>query len=175
MRKVLLFPVLLGFACLLAAAYGAVHNQISYTVGPVYFHELKFQQFRIDAALHNRIGAALVGVQASWWMGVVIGVPIYFAALFVRGTGAFVRAFLRAALVVVLVALVLGVGAVLVAEFTLTAETLPDFVVTRDVSDPVGFAKAGIMHDFSYLGGLIGLIAGLVVVLRRAMSSRKAG
>lgn len=174
MAKILLCPVLLGFACFLAAAYGAVHNQISYSIGPVYFHELKFTQFGIDPAYWNRIGAAIVGIKASWWMGVVIGVPVYLAAFFVRGTRRFVIAYLWSAIVVVLVTLALGVGSVTVAALTLTAENLPDFMITRVVSDPVSFAKAGIMHDFSYLGGLFGLIAGLVVTLRHAVQSRRA-
>ena len=34
MIKVALVPVLLIVACLLAGVYGALHNQISYTVSP---------------------------------------------------------------------------------------------------------------------------------------------
>lgn len=174
MLKVLLFPVLLGFACVLAAAYGAGHNQISYSVSPEYFHSFKFRQFRIDPEFHNRVGTAIVGIQASWWMGVVIGLPVYFAGLFVRGTRPFVLAFLRASILVVLVTLVIGLGALAWAIFTLKPETLPSWMEGRNVTDPVAFAQAGVMHNFSYIGGQIGLTFGLVAVVRAARRSRRS-
>ena len=53
--KLLLFPVLLAVACVIAGLYGALHNQISYTVSPEYFHANKFHQFAIPANLHDRL------------------------------------------------------------------------------------------------------------------------
>lgn len=161
-------------ACLLAAVYGAVHNQISYTVAPEYFHGLKFQQFRLAPEFHNRIGAGIVGVLASWWMGLVIGMPIYVAGLFVRGTGPFVRSFMRAALVVVCVTLAMGLGALIWAKWALSAENLPGWMAGRDIADPVAFAQVGTMHNFSYLGGQVGLLVGLMVIIRAAARSRRA-
>jgi hypothetical protein len=58
--KVLLLPVLYALALVVAGCYGALHNQISYTVAPTYFHGHKFVQFGIPPEYHNRIGAALV-------------------------------------------------------------------------------------------------------------------
>jgi hypothetical protein len=59
--KAALFPVLLAAGCLVSGAYGALHDQLSYTVSPDYFHPLKFDQFSIPSHLHNRAGAAPVG------------------------------------------------------------------------------------------------------------------
>jgi hypothetical protein len=174
MRRIVLFPVLLGFAVLLAAAYGALHNQISYTVAPGYFHEFKFRTFYIPSELQNRFGAALVGVRASWWMGVILAVPVYAAALFVRGDRAFVRTFLQAAVLVVAITLLAGLGALGWAMISIRAETLPFWMEGRPVSDPVSFARAGTMHNHSYLGGLIGAGCGVVYALVRAVLSRRA-
>ena len=64
MAKLALFPVLLAAACIVAGVYGALHNQISYSVSPEYFFAFKFHQFGIPEHLQNRIGASIVGCTA---------------------------------------------------------------------------------------------------------------
>ena len=39
-------PVLLVFGCVIAGVYGALHDQISFTVSPDYFFAFKFHQFQ---------------------------------------------------------------------------------------------------------------------------------
>jgi hypothetical protein len=66
--KFILLPVLLGAGCLISGLYGALHNQISYSVSPDYFDAYKFIQFDVPVTLRDRVGASIVGWQASWWM-----------------------------------------------------------------------------------------------------------
>lgn len=54
--KVVLFPLLLVAACLTAGLYGALHNQISYTVSTDDFHAFKFHQFDIPEELRGASG-----------------------------------------------------------------------------------------------------------------------
>ncbi len=171
--KAVLFPVLMVFACVLAGLYGALHNQISYSVSPGYFHEFKFIQFGIDQAFQNRLGASIVGLQASWWMGIIIGIPIYLVGLFVRGTKLFIQAYLKAAMIVVGVTLTVGAAALLVSFFSVSPDNLPWWMDNRQVSNPVAFARAGMMHNHSYLGGGIGLFLGLAFTVWLAWKSRK--
>jgi hypothetical protein len=76
MLKLALAPVLLVIACLFAGMYGVVHNQISYTVSHEYFTQFKFYQFGIEH-VPNRFGVAVVGWNAAWWMGIVIGMSLF--------------------------------------------------------------------------------------------------
>ena len=173
-RRLLAFPLLVASACVLAAMYGALHNQISYTVSPGYFYEFKFLQFGIDPMLHNRMGAALVGALASWWMGLILSVPIFAAACFVRGDREFLRCFLTSAMLVVMVTLAVGLGALTVAVATIGPDTVPWWAQDRGLSNPVRFARAGQMHDFSYLGGVVGALIGLGYAVWCAIRSRRA-
>lgn len=173
MTKLLLLPLAIIFACILAGLYGAIHNQISYSVSPDYFHEFKFAQFRIDAGFHNRFGASIVGWRASWWMGIILGLPIYFLGLFVRGTEQFIRAYLKAASPVVLVTFAIGVIALIISFFSISQSDLPNWVNGRNLSNPVAFSRAGTMHNFSYLGGFVGLVIGSLVIVREAWLSRR--
>lgn len=163
MARLALFPVLLAAACLLAALYGAVHNQISYSVAPEYFHGFKFHQFAMAPDLHDRRGAALVGVGASWWMGLLLGLPVYLVAVWRRGTTrGFARLFLQAAALVVMITLAFGLGALVLAFVTIGPDSLPWWIEGRNIADPVSFARAGEMHNASYTGGLVGALAGMV-------------
>lgn len=113
----------------------------------------------------TRIGASWIGALASWWMGLVLAVSVYLVALLVKGDPAFVRAFLIAAVLVVSVTFLMGLGALAVAHMIFAPGNLPWWMDGWDVRDPIAFARAGQMHNFSYMGGLIGAVVGVVWVI----------
>lgn len=168
MVKILLFPILLVAACLVAGLYGSLHNQISYTVSPDYFHEYKFDQFRIPSELHGRLGAALVGWYASWWMGFLIGVPVLIVGLILPDWKVYLSRCLIAFAIVAFTALLVGLGALAYASFAF-GDTPPDWIrYPHGVTDRAAFARAGFMHDFSYLGGFLGIFtASLYLIVAR--------
>lgn len=171
MEKAAVIPTLLVAACLSAGAYGALHNQVSYTVSPEYFHDFKFPQFGLSTAEDGRLGAAYVGWCASWWMGLIIGVPLVLIGLILPGWKAYLGHVLVAFVVVAVTALVAGLGALAYAS-NVAESDLPRWYYPESVRDPVAFARAGAMHNFSYLGGLLGVVTGslylvLVRVFRR--------
>lgn len=144
-----MFPVLLAVSCVAAGLYGALHNQISFTVSPDYFFAFKFHQFAIPDDLRGRIGASIVGWYASWWMGMFIGVPVLLIGLILPDWKTYLTHSLVAVAVVTLTALVVGLGALAYGYFA--------------ISEP--FARAGHMHNVSYLGGGIGIITGSVYLI----------
>jgi len=179
MKTILLkLAVLVGLilaAPVLAGAYGAIHNQVSYTVAPEYFTRFKFAQFHINPVLSDRLGAALVGWWASWWMGVPIGMILAPVGLFHRTPRRMLAESLRAYGVVVAVTLVVGLSALLVVSVAFEDRELvasygrmaPEGVVHR-----AAFVRAGIMHDFAYLGGAVGLLVGLGFAVVRVVRLR---
>ncbi|WP_424939200.1 hypothetical protein [Aliiroseovarius sp. S253] len=167
MRRLLALPIMVGFACVLAGIYGIVHNQISFTVGPDYFYALKFPQFRIPELLQSRIGAAYVGWQASWWMGLVIGIPIAVMSLGIPSAKQARRVFLQAAVLVVAITLTLGLVSL---AFDPPMEHIP---VPAAAEDPIGYGRAAMLHDTSYLAGMIGLVVGLIYVGAQVRSARR--
>jgi hypothetical protein len=171
MTRLALLPISLVFACIVAGAYGAIHDQISYTVAPSYYHEFKFIQFAIDSTLHNRFGASIVGWNATWWMGLLIGLPLYIAGLFIRDDREFCRQYLQSAIIVIATALLIGLAALAFAFMSIDEHHLPAWMADRPVSDPVAFARAGTMHNYSYIGGFVGLLFALGSMI---MAARKA-
>ncbi|MEJ6390737.1 hypothetical protein [Gymnodinialimonas ulvae] len=168
MGKFPIFFLLLGLAALAAALFGAAHNQLSYSVGPTYFTAFKFDQFGIAGDVSPRLGAALVGVQASWWMGPLIGLPAFLYGLFaVPQARTYLAAGLGAIFVVVLLTTfgaLTGLVGGMIAE---TTGLLDTYLTLRDGPTRSDFLRAGFMHDASYLGGALGLIAA-IFPMRRA-------
>jgi uncharacterized membrane protein YsdA (DUF1294 family) len=72
--NLIVLPILL-LSALLAGGYGALHNQISYTASHEYFSQFKFIQFALEQSpLPNRLKISIIGVLASWWMGIPLGI-----------------------------------------------------------------------------------------------------
>lgn len=174
MKKMLIAPLLLICGCLIAGLYGAVHDQISYTVSPEYFHSFKFDQFGIEGDIRNRFGAAVVGFLASWWVGLIIGVPILLIGLVVPGHRAYARHFLIACLIVIGTALVMGLGALTYGFVAYSDGNIPDWAQRETVKDQLSFARVGLLHEFSYDGGYTGMVIACLYVLVSGIRQRRA-
>ena len=161
MKKIVLAPLLLLAGCLLAGLYGVVHDQISYTVSPDYFHAFKFYQFQISEPLRNRLGAAVVGWYATWWMGAIIGLPLLSVGLALPDARTYALKSLQAFAVAAATALLFGLGALLYATWSIGPESLPPFWFPDEPVDKVAFARVGTMHNFSYLGGFVGIFVAI--------------
>ena len=174
MPRIAIFVLLIGLAALAAALFGAAHNQLSYTIGPDYFHVIKFPQFDIAEALPDRVGAAIVGVQASWWMGVLVGFPAFLFGLFAVGDA---RAYFAAGIgtigfVILLTTMAATSG--LFAGVLLTGQPVLDFIPIPEGADPAHIQRAGLMHEASYLGGALGALVAFWPMVRARRASEAA-
>ena len=161
--------MLLGIV--IASVYGAIHDQISYTISPEYFTEFKFHQFSYaDFSLPNRAYASVVGVLATWWVGMITGWflgrtrfysdnletaekdiligfgIVFFCAFFAAFLGA-VTGYIRA--------YYFPVNTFLGWENELPAKTLKSFII-------VGF-----IHNASYIGGFVGIIYSTMMLKKK--------
>lgn len=126
MAKLALIPVLFVIACLFAGFYGALHDQISCSVSTEYYSQFKFDQFRIDDSIRNRVGVAIVGWLASWWMGLVIGIFLIPAGLPIRGTSQYFWCMIRVFAVVVVTTMVVGLAALFYAFIAIDVTTVEE-------------------------------------------------
>jgi hypothetical protein len=107
-------------------------------------------------------------------MGRIMGVPVLVVGLIMPDWKTYLSRCLIAFAVVAVTALGLGLGALAYASCTITDSTFPVDWFPPGVADRAAFARVGIMHDFSYLGGLLGIITGSVylVVARFRLGGR---
>jgi hypothetical protein len=112
---------------------------------------------------------------AAWWMGAIIGVVLIPLGLTIRGTADYFWGMIRVFGVVALTTLVVGLLALLIAFLVVDPHNVGEFTrYGNAISDDAAFARAGTMHNFSYLGGFVGIITGAAAVYRERRRTRTA-
>jgi hypothetical protein len=177
LKKTGVYILFIAGATLAAVLYGALHDQISYTLAPEYYTRFKFRQFGLSwGAEHPRAAAAWVGVLATWWVGTGCALLLGLLGFIFREPAQMRRALVRAALWVLAGAIAGGIIGYASGCHWVTADTITGYArwVPPAVTDPVAFVRVGFLHNGSYLGGFAGLIAGAIyLVVARIKAGRR--
>jgi len=178
--RLALLPTMLGYAVLgglLAGVYGVVHDQITYSISHEYFTRLKFSQFHYaNFGLPPRVFVAEIGFLATWWVG-------FFAAWFLARltVPAFPRAeafrhSLRGFIIIFAVAFAASIFGYLFGVWHgADYSAWQDFAFTLRIVDLPSLVRVAYIHNASYLGGLIGLVAAIVYIWRLRSAKPRAG
>ena len=167
-QKIGVFFIMLFAAAVIAAIYGILHDQISYTFSEEYFTKFKFKQFRIPwANVVPRIGACYVGALATWWMGILIFFVLGPFGFMFSSPKEMAKHLSKSILIVMLVAFVTGIFGLIYGYYNVNETTLNQYTnwVWPGVENPIQFVRVGIMHNASYVGGAIGLVSGILYLL----------
>lgn len=171
-RKQLSMVLCIVLACLMGGLYGILHDQLTYTISPEYYTKFKFYQFGLmdlgnEAIFPNpRIQVSLVGFMATWWMGLPVGLILGMIGLIHQDPKRMFRFTFRALLINLLVAFITGLTGLVYGKFFITISGL-NWYFPDNLIDLENFVAVGSMHNFSYLGGIIGLIAGCVYTIKK--------
>lgn len=176
MKKYQAFFLILILGPILGGIYGIVHDQITYSLSEEYYTKFKFIQFGLEdwgtdvSATPNapeikmpqpRLGAAVVGFMATWWVGLFIGIILSLVGLIQKTGRQMWRITLRSFGWTLVFALTTGLLGYLYG-ITALAENPPNWRVPINTVSREAFIAVGSMHNFSYLGGLLGLIFAVV-------------
>ncbi|MBF9237989.1 hypothetical protein I2I05_11345 [Hymenobacter sp. BT683] len=171
MKKFLALISIVVAASLIGGTYGALHDQLTYTISPEYFTKFKFIQFELvdegpEAHISNpRIWVAAVGFLATWWMGAPIGFILGLVGLAHSSWGIMLIVTLRAFLITMIIAFATGIIGLIYGRLFLANNPIKSFdnwFIPENIINFKDFITVGSMHNFSYAGGLIGLIAGIL-------------
>jgi len=170
LKKFLILLVIIVIAPLIAGLYGIIHDQLTFSVSDEYYTKFKFIQFGFidpgdDAILPNpRLYASAVGFLATWWMGIPIGIILGLVGLTHKNHQQMFKVTMQAMVITVIVALLTGLLGLVYGKIYL-ANTGVSWWLPDNLIDTRNFISVGSMHNFSYLGGLTGLIAGILYIL----------
>jgi hypothetical protein len=166
MKKILVFLLIIVLAPLIGGIYGILHDQFTYTISPEYYTKFKFYQFGLaytgnEAIFPNpRVQVCIVGFRATWWMGLPIGIILGITGLFHKGHKQMLKVTLQSIMITIVVACITGLIGLLYGNYHL-AETGVNWWLPDNLIDKRNFIAVGSMHNFSYEGGVIGLLAGI--------------
>ncbi len=150
--------------------YGILHDQLTYTISPEYFTKFKFYQFRLahggeEAIFPNpRFQVSIVGFKATWWMGILIGLILGAVGLVQEDVNRMFKVTMNAFLITMIIAFITGLIGLAYGSFVLSGKPKNYFQgwhFPDNLIDFKNYVKVGSMHNYSYLGGLIGMMGGI--------------
>ena len=164
-------PVMFAMAfagAILAGMYGVLHDHITYSIGPEYYTNLKFKQFKFaDFGLGDRVFVSCIGFLATWWVGFIIGWFLSRRLIPNQLPGVAFRSVFRGFAIVFACGALAGIVGYLYglwrgpdSDYSAWLPIVKRFQIT----DIWAFVRVAYIHNASYLGGLIGLIISLIVV-----------
>lgn len=171
MKKFLTLLLILFISPLIGGIYGIVHDQLTYSISPEYYTKFKFYQFGLmyignEAIFPNpRLEVSVVGFMATWWMGIPIGLILGLVGLIHSGWKIMWKVTMKAILITVVVAFLTGLIGLAYGHFSLSKHPKIEFTgwyLPDNLIEFKNFITVASMHNYSYLGGLTGLIAGIV-------------
>lgn len=168
----LILLLIIGLGPLIGGLYGIIHDQLTYTISPEYYTKFKFYQFGLidignEAIFPNpRLEVSAVGFVATWWMGLPIGLILGLVGLTIKDNKQMFRTTLKAFVLTTIIAFITGLIGLAYGKLIL-ADTGVSWWLPNNLIDKKNFIAVGSMHNFSYLGGLTGLIAGIIYILRQ--------
>jgi len=167
MRKFAVFSATIFISILVAGLYGILHDQVTYTIAPEYFTKFKYDQFGFEPHWFggHRQTVVVIGFLATWWTGMFIGLVLGLTALIFNNHKSMRKALQKAIVVTFCSALATGVFGFLYGKFVLTRSDV-DWWLPQNLIDKDAFITVGSIHNFSYMGGLLGLIAGIYYLVR---------
>ncbi len=187
MHKVMAFVLVVFMAICLASVYGIVHDQITYTISPEYYTKFKFVQMRFDQVFsakdiglpphkelvmaQPRLGVSLVGFISTWWVGLIIGAILGLVALkFDTGKAMYTTTF-KAALWCIAITLVFSAVGYVVGRSYGGITAPQSWYYPGNLIMLGDYVTAGMMHNFSYIGGGVGLIVAVVRLVRKPVAA----
>lgn len=167
-RKVIIIAGTTIISAAIASFYGIIHNQITYSISDEYFTRYAFDQFGLWEAptSQNRFMAGYIGLIASWWFGALTGMIISVYVLFLSQLPKVLSMIRKGVVVVVAVTFLFGligygVGVLLINDMGM------DLAFINSLEDSKAFVTAGSIHNFTYLGAILGLIGTMVALVTR--------
>jgi hypothetical protein len=165
-------PVMIGYGViggLLAGFYGIIHDQLTYSISTEYFTRLKFSQFHYaNFGLPHRVFVAEIGFLATWWVGFVAAWFLARVTVPSLPRATALRYSLRGYMIIFAGAFLGSIAGYLLG--ILHSHDYSDwegFRYTFGVVDLPSFVRVAYIHNASYLGGLIGLIAAVIYTRKR--------
>jgi len=170
MRRFGVFTATIFTAIILAGLYGIIHDQITYSISPEYFTKFKYQQFGFEPSWFggHRQTVAFIGFLATWWMGLFIGVLLGLTGLIFSNYKVMQKAIANGIRITFITAVLFSLVGFFWGKYHLINTGvdwwLPDGLINKNQ-----FIIVGSIHNFSYLGGIVGILFAIIYIIRRRL------
>ncbi len=153
--KLFLFIALLAFSSLLGGVYGALYDQVTFSVCEEFFTKMRFEQYNIPETMSPRLAVALIGFINTWSTGLVLGFVLSLTGLLHVNERNMIKYTIQSFFIAFFTALLFGIIAYLVKDPTIMTPNSELNIVNKE-----GFNKVVNMNNYTYVGGIIGMFIG---------------
>ena len=166
-RKFLISILIIFSSTIIASIFGIIHNQVSYSISHEFFEDFLFGNFGTNKLYitDKRIEASLVGIIGTYWVGLILGIIYALLYLFLKNPNK-----LKSVFAVIFsnigFAILGSIVGFVVTEFFVSWENAGIFI-DFGIQQPQNYVQAAYMNTGSYYGGFIGLIFGIIYLLKK--------
>ncbi|MFV0156787.1 hypothetical protein OBK03_13590 [Empedobacter falsenii] len=159
--------LILFFSIIVASLFGALHNQISYSVSSEFFTDFLFGRFGTNEwnIRNERLEASIVGIIGSYWVGLILGI-IYAIIFLFMNTENNIKNIINAIIINIAFTILGSFIAFIIAKFFISYQNSGVFM-EFGTKNPQNYLEAAFMNTGSYYGGIIGIIAGIIYLRKR--------
>jgi hypothetical protein len=159
--------VLSGLGALVAGCYGAVHDQVTFSVAPEYFTCLKFKQFRaFDFGFPPSVFASEIGFLASWPIGLIAFWLLTRFALPIKKDRELYVVLGQGAIIMLVIAMIGATIGFVWGSLCQISTEMSDMLVYIGVTEERRFIQVGYLHNGSYIGAIFALLIAVLWVRR---------
>lgn len=145
--------------------YGILHDFITSKISPEFYTKLTFLKFGIldgDGREFDgnwTFGLIWVGFFSTWWFGLLSGSILGVVGMkYTNGKKTLSKTF-KSILIVVGITIIFGFIGYGIAELN-PSEIITNYNFPFEIENKEEFNKVSKIHNFSYIGGIVGLIIG---------------
>jgi len=162
MKKFKVILLIIILSPLIAGIYGVLDSQLAYTISPEYFTKFKFVRAGIASGVNDRYEINKIGFYATWWIGLYMGIGISILSLIHSSSRQMRKISLQSMLIATLVTFLMGMVGLGYGFVILSSEQInyfEDWFIPPDLQHYSCYIAVYSMHNFSFIGGAIGLMA----------------
>lgn len=166
-KKLTIYTLTIIISVIIASVFGFLHNQISFSISNEYFTKFKFEQFRfVEYGLETpRLTSGIIGVWATWWFGLIIGVLFGLLGFFEKDWKDMFKKVSISIYRTILIVIVFGFLGIIIGKLIIVNFEF-DWKLPKNLINQESFIIVGTMHNFSNMGGIIGLIYGVLFLVK---------
>lgn len=173
-KKVLFFFIIVLVSPIIGGTYGILNDQISVSISPEYYTKFKFYQFGVSEFYNGsessiRALTIYIGWMATWWMGLLIGAILSFVGLIIKDAKEMLQTTFKSVFITIVTTFIMSLIGLGCGYFIFSNKPMKESrrYNIEQIENKKLFVTVGSMHNFSYLGGLIGMIGGVMMIVRK--------
>ena len=164
-----------ALSCVIAGAYGIINDYFLFKFCPEFFTEFKFVEYGVTDGItknggDNSLNIIKVGLMASWWMGLIIGSILGILSLPIATPRDMYKTLFSSMGITIAITVFMSLAGLVFGRIFLTdynVEAWGIFMPTKNILHPERFMMCLSMHNFTYIGAIIGMLVGSIFIITK--------